>query len=94
MTLAANHHYRALLAIVAAGAAVVGIAVLSAGSLTSTSHARTDISPTFGTLTSSLEFVEPAAFVIVPSPVMDTSPEFYFGTGDGSNGYYAEEPAR
>jgi hypothetical protein len=41
-----------------------------------------------------LEFVEPAAFVIVPSPVIDTNPQFYFGTGDGSSGYYAEAPAR
>ena len=82
MTLAANHQYRALLAIIAGGAAVVGIVVLTAGSLVSTSQART------------LEFVEPAAFVIVPSPVIDTNPQFYFGTGDGSSGYYAEAPAR
>jgi hypothetical protein len=94
MTLAANHQYRALLAIMAGGAAVVGIVVLTAGSLVSASQARTDATPTFGTFSTSLEFVEPAAFVIVPSPAIDTNPQFYFGTGDGSSGYYAEAPAR
>ena len=29
---------------------------------------------------------------IVPSPVIDTNCEFFFGAGDGSNGYYAEQP--
>ena len=29
---------------------------------------------------------------IVPSPVIDTNCEFFFGSGDGSNGYYAEQP--
>ena len=33
---------------------------------------------------------EPAS--IVPSPVIDTNCEFFFGSGDGSNGYYAEQP--
>jgi hypothetical protein len=28
----------------------------------------------------------------VTSPTMDTDPKFFFGTGDGSNGYYAEAP--
>src|ERR1700758_3893686 len=42
MTLAANHQRRALLAVIAGGAAVVGIAVLTAGSLASTSRPRTD----------------------------------------------------
>jgi hypothetical protein len=92
MTLAANHQHRALLAIIAGGAAVVSIAVLTAGSLASTSRARTDTTATFGTFDRS--FAEPAAFVIVPSPVIETNPQFYFGTGDGSTGYYAEAPLR
>jgi len=29
---------------------------------------------------------------IVPSPDIETNPQFFFGTGDGSNGYYAEHP--
>jgi hypothetical protein len=28
----------------------------------------------------------------VPSPTIDTNPKFFFGAGDGSNGYYAEQP--
>jgi len=28
----------------------------------------------------------------VPSPVIDPNPVFFFGTGDGSAGYYAEDP--
>jgi hypothetical protein len=28
----------------------------------------------------------------VPSPTVDTNPSFFFGTGDGSNGYYDERP--
>ena len=34
----------------------------------------------------------PATFAIVPSPVVDPHPVFFFGTGDGSAGYYAERP--
>jgi hypothetical protein len=76
MTLAANHQRRALLAVIAGGAAVVGIAVLTAGSLASTSRPRTDITPTFGNFT--MQFVEPAAFTIVPSPVIETNPPILF----------------
>jgi hypothetical protein len=28
----------------------------------------------------------------VTSPTIDTNPKFFFGAGDGSNGYYAERP--
>jgi hypothetical protein len=93
MRIAANHQHRALLAIIAGGAAVVGMAVLTAGSLASTTRARADTTPTFGTFVRSAEYLEPATLAIVPSPVMDTHPEFYFGTGDGSCGYYAEQPS-
>lgn len=34
--------------------------------------------------------VETTSFV--PSPTVDTNPLFFFGTGDGSNGYYDERP--
>jgi len=38
--------------------------------------------------------VETVSFVA--SPTIDTNPQFFFGSGDGSNGYYAErsEPRR
>ena len=29
---------------------------------------------------------------IVPSPVIETNPQFFYGTGDGSDGYYSEGP--
>jgi hypothetical protein len=29
---------------------------------------------------------------IAASPTIDTNPQFLFGCGDGSNGYYAERP--
>jgi hypothetical protein len=37
---------------------------------------------------------EPVYLDIVPSPVMETNAKFFFGTGDGSNGYYSERPDR
>ena len=46
--------------------------------------------PTFGTFAGAREI--PATLEIVPSPVIDTNGEFFFGTGDGSAGYYAECP--
>ena len=33
---------------------------------------------------------EEVSFVV--SPTMETNPQFFFGTGDGSNGYYGERP--
>jgi hypothetical protein len=36
---------------------------------------------------------EPAYLEFVASPVIETNPQFFFGSGDGSNGYYAERPA-
>ncbi|MGO8973755.1 MAG: hypothetical protein ACLQNV_09530 [Steroidobacteraceae bacterium] len=35
----------------------------------------------------------PVTFEIVPAPVIETHPKFFFGTGDGSAGYYAERPS-
>ena len=37
---------------------------------------------------------EPAteAVSLVVSPTVETNPKFFFGNGDGSNGYYAERP--
>ena len=33
---------------------------------------------------------EEVSFVV--SPTMETNPKFFFGSGDGSNGYHAERP--
>jgi hypothetical protein len=32
------------------------------------------------------------AIYFVTSPAIETNPKFFFGAGDGSNGYYAERP--
>jgi hypothetical protein len=36
--------------------------------------------------------LERASFVT--SPTMESNPKFFFGSGDGGNGYYAEQPQR
>jgi hypothetical protein len=36
--------------------------------------------------------LERASFVA--SPTIETNPKFFFGSGDGGNGYYAERPER
>ena len=32
----------------------------------------------------------PATFEIVPSPVIEPHPHFFYGTGDGNGGYYPD----
>jgi hypothetical protein len=32
----------------------------------------------------------PATFEIVPSPVIEPHPNFFYGTGDGNGGYYPD----
>ncbi|HML08966.1 MAG TPA: hypothetical protein VK430_12675 [Xanthobacteraceae bacterium] len=36
----------------------------------------------------------PTALEIVPSPVIETGSQMFFGTGDGSAGFYAERPSQ
>jgi hypothetical protein len=72
--------------LLAAGLLTVG-AVLS-----TTSDARTASTPTFSTFERVVEACEMLA--IVPSPVIDTSGQFFFGTGDGCAGYYSQEPSQ
>lgn len=33
---------------------------------------------------------DPVTFAIVPAPVIETNPQFFFGSGDGSSGYYSQ----
>ena len=35
----------------------------------------------------------PPASKVPPSQIIDPSPTFFFGTGDGTNGYYGERPS-
>jgi hypothetical protein len=76
---------------ITAGAAVLAMGLLITGSiLYSTEDASAVTTPTFSTFSRAVEV--PATLEIVPSPVIDTNSEFFFGSGDGSNGYYAERP--
>lgn len=34
----------------------------------------------------------PTTLEIVPSPVIEANPQFFFGTGDASGGYWADRP--
>jgi regulator of protease activity HflC (stomatin/prohibitin superfamily) len=88
----ATHQRRRLSRIaITAAATVLAIGLLSAGSvLYSTNSANAVTTPTFGTFSRAVE--TPGTLGIVPSPVIDTNSEFFFGTGDGSVGYYAEGP--
>jgi hypothetical protein len=94
MTNSATHQHRRLSRIVVTtGAAALAIGLLTTGSvLYSTDNASAVTTPTFSTFSRAVE--TPATLEIVPSPVIDTNSEFFFGTGDGSIGYYAERPNR
>ena len=94
MTSSATHQHRRLSRIVVTtGAAALAIGLLTTGSvLYSTDNASAVTTPTFSAFSRAME--TPATLEIVPSPVIDTNSEFFFGTGDGSIGYYAERPHR
>jgi hypothetical protein len=89
----AHQHHRFSRLAITAGATAFAIGLLTTGSvLYSTNNARAVTTPTFNTFSRAVE--TPATFEIVPSPVIDTNSGFFFGTGDGSVGYYAERPNR
>jgi hypothetical protein len=92
MTSAAIHQHRGVSRLaITAGATVLAIGLLTTGSiLYSTDNASAVTTPTFSNFSRAAEI--PATLEIVPSPVIDTNSEFFFGSGDGSNGYYAEQP--
>ena len=96
MTLAAICHHRLFprFAIFTGGASALAIGLLTAGAVlsTTTSDARTASTPTFSTFERVVE--APEMMAIVPSPVIDTSGQFFFGTGDGCAGYYAQDPSQ
>ena len=94
MTSGATHQHRRFVRLATtAGATVLAIGLLTTGSvLYSTDNASAVPTPTFSTFSRAVE--TPATLEIVPSPVIDTNSEFFFGTGDGSIGYYAERPNR
>jgi hypothetical protein len=90
MTSAITHQHRRLSRL-AIGATVLAIGLLTTGSiLYTTDDASAVTTPTFGSFSRTVE--TPATLEIVPSPVIDTHSQFFFGTADGSAGYYAERP--
>ena len=67
------------------------------GALTAKSFFPTAIDPTASansSLNQPVATPELVTFEIVPSPVIETNGQFFFGTGDGSAGYYSERPVR
>ena len=56
-------------------------------SATATAFSSADVSQSVAHRESATEPVS-----IVASPTIDTNSEFFFGSGDGSSGYYAERP--
>jgi hypothetical protein len=71
-------------------AIAIAIGMLGAESvLSSTIGTRADL---HATLSPTDAAPGPATLDIVPSPVIETNAKFFFGTGDGSAGYYSERP--
>ena len=81
-------------------AAMIGGAAATAvviGQLTAQSffHTATDAKPgASASLSQPVAASGPVTFEIVPSPVIETNGQFFFGTGDGSVGYYSERPIK
>ena len=58
-------------------------------------HTATDTRPSTNVSLNQLGATpEPVTFEIAPSPVVETNGQFFFGTGDGSAGYYSERPVK
>jgi len=74
------------------GATVVAIGLLIAGLFSPiATHSRATIS---ANPNKSVVASGPAMSEIVPSPVIETNPQFFFGTGDQSAGYYSDRQIR
>lgn len=80
------------------GAMIAGAATgVAIGLLTSGLFLYTATNPNAGasaSLSQPVAAVAPVTFEIVPSPVIDTNGQFFFGTGEGSAGYYSERPVQ
>ena len=78
-----------------ATAGVMGIAVGLLGSNLLFSMANNHpIAPVSANFSQPVAALEPATFRIAPSPVIEANAQFFYGAGDGSSGYYAEQPNR
>ncbi len=78
----------------AASSAAIGVAI---GLLTAGFFSYTATNPNAGasaSLSQPVAALGPVTFEIVPSPVIEANGQFFFGTGDGSVGYYTERPVQ
>ena len=76
------------------GGAATGVAI---GLLTAGFFLYPATNPNAGasaSLSQPVAALAPVTFEIVPSPVIETYGQFFFGTGDGSAGYYSERPVQ
>ncbi len=70
----------------------VVIGLLIAGTVFSTATGpKTGVS---ASLNQPVAALEPVTFEIAPSPVVEANGQFFFGTGDGSAGYYSVRPVQ
>jgi hypothetical protein len=77
--------------VIGGAAAAVMVALLFAKPFYSATTAK---GPSGASVSQPVKDQEPAteAVSFVTSPTIDTNSEFFFGSGDGSSGYYAERP--
>ena len=79
-------------AMIGSAAAGVVIGLLTGGTFFSAATGpKAGVSASLNQPVAALELV---TFEIVPSPVVETNGQFFFGTGDGSAGYYSEQPVQ
>ena len=82
---------RRLLPWTAVGLSIV--ASFATGHLTAKSMASAATAPkavAAAAANSAVADVAPETFPIIPSPVIDPLPQFFYGTGDGNGGYYRD----
>ena len=82
-------------AVVIAGGAIATLAGLATveSMLFTTIRADARVAANQGPPSATLDVdVAPGTLAIVPSPVIDPNPVFFFGAGDGSAGFFAEQP--
>ncbi len=74
----------------AATVVVIGLLISELFSTTASDHAQGGIN---AWVVSEYDAAPtPVTFAIVPASLITTNPQFFFGTGDGSAGYYSERP--
>jgi hypothetical protein len=76
--------------ILAGGTIVAVVGLWTARTVTTAPKAGVNETPPVASARPVSNETVPETLKFVPSPVIDPNPTFFLGTGDGSNGYYAE----